>query len=123
MNDVPHAAVVSAHKLRQIKLLHTAIWAIMAGAILLLPLAGWFGRSHVALGLSVLILGECGVLALNRGRCPLTDVAARHTEDRADNFDIYLPLWLARNNKRIFGALFIAGELVWLWRSIGRPGN
>jgi hypothetical protein len=64
----------------------------------------------------VLILGECGVLALNRGRCPLTDVAAQYTDDRAPNFDIYLPVWLARYNKHIFGTLFAAGELFVLWR-------
>jgi len=27
-------------------------------------------------------------------------------------FDIYLPLWLARHNKTIFGSLFLAGELI-----------
>ena len=47
----------------------------------------------------------------NRGRCPLTGVAAKFTEDRADNFDIYLPIWLARHNKTIFGSLFLIGEL------------
>ena len=51
------------------------------------------------------------MLALNRGRCPLTDVAGRYTEERADNFDIYLPRWLARYNKLIFGTLFVIGEL------------
>ena len=56
-----------------------------------------------------LVLVECGVLAANRGRCPLTGLAARHTEQRSANFDIYLPLWLARYNKTIFGALFVAG--------------
>jgi hypothetical protein len=44
-------------------------------------------------------------------RCPLTGVAARYTDDRRDNFDIYLPLWLARYNKLIFGSLFAAGLL------------
>ena len=42
-------------------------------------------------------------------RCPLTDVAARYTSDRRDNFDIYLPLWLARYNKHVFGTLYVAG--------------
>ena len=42
----------------------------------------------------------------------LSDLAARFTDDRAHNFDIYLPNWLAQHNKVIFGALFVAGELV-----------
>lgn len=52
----------------------------------------------------------------NRGRCPLTTIAARYTDDRRDNFDIYLPLWLARYNKVIFGSLFGVGLLL----AIGR---
>jgi hypothetical protein len=51
------------------------------------------------------------ILAVNKGRCPLTNLAGRYTRDRTDNFDIYLPLWLARHNKMIFGTLFLLGEL------------
>lgn len=74
------------------------------------------GRFRWAAGLSVLVLIECAVLVLNRMRCPLTDVASRYTEERAANFDIYLPEWLARRNKEIFGTLFILGELYFAWR-------
>jgi hypothetical protein len=56
------------------------------------------------------------VILLNHWRCPLTDVSGRYTTDRADNFDIYLPNWLARHNKVIFGALFVVGELFVLGR-------
>ena len=95
-----------------IKLVHTAAWAVFAGAILVLP---WFiaGRRWLWAGALIgLVLVECAVLAANGMRCPLTDVAARYTTNRADNFDIYLPVWLARNNKLIFGTIF-AMELVW----------
>ena len=104
-----------ADELQQIKLLHTAIWAVMAASILAIPWLGWFGRFRWAFGLTLLVFGECLVLAVNGGRCPLTDVAARYTELRTCNFDIYLPVWLARNNKRVFGALFVLGEVVLLW--------
>jgi hypothetical protein len=36
--------------------------------------------------------------------------------DRRDNFDIYLPLWLARHNKMIFGTLFAMSEVFVLTR-------
>jgi hypothetical protein len=36
-------------------------------------------------------------------------VAARYTDDRRANFDIYLPEWLARHNQAIFGTLYVAG--------------
>jgi|SRR5437762_143311 len=99
-----------------IKLVHTLIWAFFAGAILGLPAAAWAHRFDWAVVLTALVLIECLVLALNRGSCPLNSLAARFTGGRADNFDIYLPNWLARHNKRIFGTLFIVFELFVLWR-------
>jgi len=106
-----------------IKLAHTVIWAILAASIVAVPVAGVSLRFGWAATLTAVILIECGVLALNGGRCPLTDVAERFTSDRADNFDIYLPNWLARHNKLIFGLLFVAGELVVLgyWLSDRYP--
>jgi len=99
-----------------IKLLHTAIWFFFAGCIVAIPFAGARRQFRWAAVLSGLVLVECAVLALNRGRCPLTDLAGRYTQERTDNFDIYLPLWLARNNKVIFGMLFAVGELLVLGR-------
>ncbi len=109
--------------LTAIKLVHTVIWAILAASIVAVPVAGVLHRFGWAAILTLVILIECGVLALNGGRCPLTDVAARFTDERADNFDIYLPNWLARHNKLIFGLLFVAGELVVLgyWLSDRYP--
>jgi|SRR5579863_395835 len=112
---------IHSHKLKQIKLVHTTIWAFMAAAIVAVPWAARHFMFRLAAGLTSVILGECLVLALNGGRCPLTDIAARYTDERADNFDIYLPLWLARYNKRIFGFLFVAGEIILLWQWIRRP--
>jgi hypothetical protein len=122
MRDAPTPAEDTAHRLNRIKVLHTVIWAIMAASILAIPWAAWFGQLRWAFGLTLLVVGECLVLAFNRGRCPLTDVAARYTHERADNFDIYLPVWLARHNKSIFGFLFVIGEIVLIWRWIRRPG-
>jgi hypothetical protein len=112
---------ILAGRLRQIKTLHTVIWAVMAASIVALPWVAWSGHFRFAFGLTVLVVGECFVLAVNRGRCPLTDLAARYTDERAANFDIYLPEWLARHNKSIFGFLFVTGELVLLWRWVRRP--
>jgi hypothetical protein len=96
------------------------VWALFAGAIVAIPILAWQERFVWVAILTVLVLAEVGVLALNRLRCPLTGIAARYTEDRRDNFDIYLPLWLATNNKQIFGTLFVCGLVValvqWLRR-------
>src|SRR5208283_2659795 len=103
-----------------IKLLYAAIWLFFAGCIVAIPFLGATHRFRWAAILSAFVLVECAVLALNRYRCPLTDLAGLYTPERVDNFDIYLPLWLARRNKTIFGTLYAAGELfllaTWLWR-------
>ncbi|GMU68238.1 MAG: hypothetical protein AMXMBFR37_05710 [Steroidobacteraceae bacterium] len=106
--------------LRRIKLLHTAIWAFFAACVLAIPVAVASARFGVALGLIAVVALEVLVLLFNRLKCPLTDVAARHTADRRDNFDIYLPLWLARYNKHLFGVLYVAGILYTLiaWRGV-----
>ena len=101
--------------LTAIKLLHTVIWALLAGCILALPVLAVIRRFRWAAIITVVVLLECAVLAVNRGRCPLTDVAATYTADRASNFDIYLPNWLAERNKTIFGTLFVVSELIVLW--------
>jgi hypothetical protein len=93
-----------------IKLLHTAVWALFAGCVVAIPIVGAWRQFRWALVLSGLVWAECAVLAVNRSRCPLTDLAARYTPERSDDFDIYLPLWLARHNKAIFGTLFVLGE-------------
>ena len=104
-----------------VKLVHTVAWAFFAGCIALLPFAARAERFDLALLLVGFVSLEVVILAVNRWRCPLTGVAARFTSDRQANFDIYLPLWLARYNKEIFGSLFVAGlaytALEW-WRHV-----
>lgn len=105
------------YALIRIKLLHTAVWFFFAACIVAIPVAGVLREFRWAAVLSGVVAVECAVLVFNRMRCPLTDLAARYTDERADNFDIYLPLWLARHNQRIFGTLYVAGGLfaLWLW--------
>jgi len=62
--------------LTSIKLLHTVIWAFLAASILALPVVGVLRRFRGAAILSVIVLLEYGLLAVNGGRCPLTDIAA-----------------------------------------------
>lgn len=107
--------------LRSIKLLHTTVWLLFVLCIVAIPLLGWLGRFRPAAWLVGIVMGEVLVLAFNGIRCPLTGLAARYTEDRRDNFDIYLPLWLARHNKSVFGTLFVLGSLFTFTRWLARP--
>ena len=100
-------------------LLHTVVWAVFAGSIVAIPVLAWQGRFGVAAILAALVLGEVAVLWLNGWSCPLTAVAARYTDNRSPNFDIYLPEWLARYNKQIFGPMYVAGVAYTVVRYLG----
>ena len=101
--------------LRMIKLAHTLIWAFLAGCILAIPVFSYAGSFLVSSVLIAVVTLEVMVIIFNHWSCPLTGIAARYTDDRQDNFDIYLPLWLAKYNQVIFGALFVAGVLYTLF--------
>lgn len=109
--DTPDRRASNSVALRAVKFAHTLIWALFAGCILVLPFVAWRRNFIAAAVLIAVIFVEVLVLMVNGLRCPLTDVAARYTEDRRDNFDIYLPIGIARYNKLIFGSLFVAGIL------------
>ena len=109
-----------AAALRVIKVLHTVVWAALVAVIFAIPVLAWQNRFTAAAIFTAIMLVEVAVLALNGMRCPLTDLAARYTDDRRANFDIYLPHWLAARNKRIFGSVFVAGLVVAAVRWFGR---
>jgi hypothetical protein len=108
-----------AAQLVAIRAVHTVIWGFFAGCIVAIPIFACLDELRYAAALIAVTFVEVLVLALNGGSCPLTRAAARYTTDRRDNFDIYLPEWLARNNKRIFGTMYAAGAILtaYLWYS------
>jgi hypothetical protein len=105
-------------KLLAVKWLHTMVWAFFAACIVSLPVlgaAGYFRAAGIVFGI---VMAECVVLVVNGWRCPLTDVAKRYTAEREENFDIFLPRWLAKWNKTIFGILFIV-NVIWVLAEYG----
>ena len=109
-------------RLQVVKLLHTVVWAALAGCVVAIPWLTWQGRLGAAAVLAAIVFGEVVVLWFHRWTCPLTAVAARYTDDRRANFDIYLPEWLARHNQQIFGSLYVIGVayLVVMYRGAGK---
>jgi len=83
-----------------------------------MPVAAWWNHFGWAAILGSIVLAEGVLLLANGWRCPLTDIAARYTDDRSDNFDIYLPARLARHNKTIFTMVFAIGVVVVIWRLV-----
>lgn len=100
-----------------LKLLHTIVWAIMAAAFGYSIYAGFIGKTDWLLWSCLIMIGlEILVLLANGWVCPITTLAARHTDNREPNFDIFLPMRLAKHNKNIFLVIFIVGGLGILFR-------
>jgi hypothetical protein len=101
--------VKPAAALRAVKAFHTVIWSFFVLAIGAIWVFAARGNISGALVAIAIVMAEVAVLGLNNGQCPLGGIAGRYTDDRAANFDIYLPAWLAGRTKPIFGPLFGAG--------------
>ena len=95
-------------KLIAIKIVHTLIWLFFNVVLLYMAYAVVVDKidRFVWIGI-ILILLEGLVLLLFRKMCPLTIMARNYSDSRKDNFDIYLPNWLARYNKLIYTTFFI----------------
>jgi hypothetical protein len=102
-----------------VKIVHTVVWVFFVACIVAIPLATWYGRLGLGAVFAGIVLLEVVVLAVNRWSCPLTPIAARYTDDRRANFDIFLPEWIARHNVKVFGALYLGGVayLLLRWRA------
>lgn len=102
-----------------IKLIHTIIWLILSSAIFYIFYTGLFNRvtiyTWIAIGLIVL---EGIILMFFKWTCPLTVVARRYSDSTKNNFDIFLPEWLAKHNKTIFTTIFLAGLVLVLIRTL-----
>lgn len=113
--------MTTAAKLTSTKVIHTAIWAFFVAAISYVVYCGLTNdisqRTWIAAGLVVL---EGLVLLVFGGRCPLTLIARNYSDSDRDNFDIFLPNWLARYNKLIFTSLYVFGLLLVGYRLLQR---
>jgi hypothetical protein len=102
-------------KLILVKALHTLIWAVLATVVLFVLWSGINAHSSIYSWLAVVaVLIEGAVLMIFGGSCPLTRLARRYSDSGKDNFDIYLPNWLAKHNKLIFGSIFLLGLVLML---------
>lgn len=105
--------MTDARRLAIIRAVHTAIYLVNAGAILVIDYAGLTGRTGpwlpVALGLAAI---EVVVFVGSGMRCPLTAVAVRYGASHGTVFDTFLPEALTRNTLRIFVPLLLVGLLL-----------
>lgn len=107
-------------KLIVIKVIHTLIWIFfnivifyMLYAVLQNKIDRWL---WIGYGLVVL---EGVTLLLFKFFCPLTLIARQYSDSTKDNFDIYLPNWLARYTKVIYTSLMVIISLILVYRLWG----
>lgn len=90
-------------RLLLIKSIHTLVWLFFNVVMFYLFYAVITNKidKWVWVGLGCFVL-EGIVLLLFKMLCPLTVLARKYSGSRKDNFDIFLPNWLAKNNKLIY---------------------
>jgi hypothetical protein len=93
----------SETKLVIVKIIHTLVWIFfnivifnMLYLVILNKLDTWLW-----LGYGLFIL-EGFTLFIFKCSCPITNIARKYSISSKDNFDIYLPNWLAKNTVLIY---------------------
>lgn len=109
--------MTAGSKLTLIKTVHTAIWVFYNIVIFYLLYAVIAGKidKWIWIGLG-LFLFEAIVLLIFKMKCPLTIIARRYSNSDKDNFDIYIPNWLARHNKMIYFSILVIIILILIYR-------
>lgn len=107
------------HRLVQIKTIHTIIWVFYNVVIFYLLYAVIVNKIDkwvwICIGLVVI---EGIVLLIFKNICPVTLIAKKYSDSTKDNFDIYLPNWLAKYNKQIYTSLFVIAVLILICRLV-----
>ncbi len=109
--------MTDSKKLVLVKLLHTVIWVFFNVVIFYLLYAVIQNKIDiwvwVCLGLIAL---EVIILLIFRSVCPVTLLAERYSNSDRANFDIYLPHWLAKYNKRIYTVIVLIALVILVYR-------
>lgn len=93
-------------KLRIIKVVHTIVWIFFNVVIFYMLYAVLVNKIDIWLWICYgLILLEGLILLIFKLYCPLTIWARKYSSSYKENFDIYLPNWLAKYNKQIYTSL------------------
>lgn len=103
----------SKTKLTLIKSIHTAIWIFFNFVIFYMlytamPTAASYANKldrWLCIGYGFIALEGLTLLTF-KSHCPLNLLARKYSNSTQDNFDIYLPSWLAKYTKLIYTTIF-----------------
>lgn len=111
--------MTNPQKLTLIKIAHTAIWVFFNGVIFYMLYAVLTNKLDFWLWLGYgIILLEGLVLLAFKMYCPLTLWARNFSDATKDNFDIYLPNWLAKHNKTIYTSIMVLIVILTVFRLV-----
>jgi hypothetical protein len=104
-------------KLNIAKGIHSMIWIFFNVVIAYLYYAVITGKldKWVWIGIGI-IMCEAIVLLIFKRSCPVTLIARKYSDSTKDNFDIFLPNWLAKYNKLIYTILFVIFLIMLVFR-------
>jgi hypothetical protein len=97
----------SREKLILIKTIHTLIWLFFNAVLFYMAYAVIINNINYLIwwGIGSIVI-EWIVLLSFGWQCPFTILARKYSNAEMDNFDIYLPNWLAKYNKQIYITFF-----------------
>ena len=106
-------------KLQLVRAIHTVIWLFFNVVIFYFLYAVIIDKIDKWVWICIgLICLEGLILLVFRNICPVTLVARRYSESQKDNFDIYLPNWLARYNKQIYSGIVLIALVILVYRLV-----
>ena len=110
-------AIKNNTKLMLIKSIHTLIWIFFNVVIFYMLYAVISNKIDIWLWIGYgLVLLEGLVLLLFRFFCPLTLIARKYSDSTKENFDIYLPNWLAKYTKLIYTSIMVLITIITAYR-------
>lgn len=110
-------------RLALIRIIHTAIYLVMAGATFVPIYAGVTGAQGVWLWGALTLLAVETVVYLGNGmRCPLTALAVRYGAENGYVFDTFLPERATRYTFNFFGTVMVVGLALLILRWVGILG-
>ncbi len=107
----------SKTKLILIKILHTVIWLFYAMTILYTLYAAIVDKIDAYFWMAVgFVVLEGIILLIYGGHCPITLISEKYSRNVSVGFDIFIPKWIARYNKMIFGTIFLVSIIIAAYR-------
>ena len=112
--------MTDGQRLAVVRVVHTAIYVVMAGACLVLLFAGITGARGPWLWAALVLVGvECVVFIGSGMKCPLTAVAVKYGATVEGGFDTYFPERCTRHTLRVFGPMIVIAlgllAVRWIW--------